>query len=173
MQDGIFAGSFNPIHNGHVECIRRALDLVDNLHVIVAVNPDKMPTQDVRDEVDSRVRLVSEVVEHEFTHAEKKRIHLGTSHKALLVKLAARLGVQVLIRGVRNAADFAYEQNMANINEMLDPYAQTVFLPTSKKYAEVSSSAIRHMIQYEGGESVVKNWVPASVLEHLMKKRGF
>jgi pantetheine-phosphate adenylyltransferase len=86
-----------------------------------------------------------------------------------LVRVAAELGAKYLLRGVRNATDFAYEQTIRNVNADLEPSVETIFVMTPKEIAEVSSSTVRGMVGFEGWQDVVKKFVPAPVFTRMCK----
>lgn len=160
---GIVSGSFDPITNGHAWLIREAAGLVDELHVVMAVNPDKkyMFTSD------TRIHLIKNVV-GDLGLSIPVTVHsLG---QVLMVDFATKLGANRIIRGLRNAEDLAYERNMANINRALAPDITTIYVSSPPSLSEISSSSVRSLLPIEGWERIVQPAVHLSVYEALRIK---
>lgn len=138
----VFAGSFDPVTRGHVDLVRRAAALFDRVVVAVAVNSGKQPLFSP----DERVALVRGALDGEGVAAEVERLD------GLLVAFAVRVGARALVRGVRGAADFEYEQGMARMNAHMAPGIETVFLAPAAEFAWVSSTLVREGARY--GQSV-------------------
>jgi pantetheine-phosphate adenylyltransferase len=135
----IFPGSFDPLTNGHLDVIRRAAGLFDAVVVAVLVNADKRPfftlaerTAMIREAIDG---FESVTVEH---------------FEGLLVDFAARRGASAVVRGVRGAADFDYEWQMAHMNRHLADGIETVLLVPSQKYMVISSHLVREIAAMGG-----------------------
>ena len=149
----IYAGSFDPPTNGHLDIIHRAARVFDRLIVAVASNVKKAPlfTQD------ERIALLREVV------ADNPRVEVDRID-GLLVDYARARGASAVIRGLRAVADFEYEFQMACMNHHLAPGVETVFLMTAQEYFYVSSSLVKEVASF-GGD--VAPFVPAPVLARL------
>lgn len=158
----LYAGSFDPATNGHLWVLEEGARLFDELVVVVGQNPTKRGAWSV----DDRVALLRDCVSH------LPNVEVRSFDGRYLVRVAADLGARYLLRGLRNAADFAYEQTIRNVNRDLEPSVETVFLITPRELAEVSSSTVRAMVGFEGWEEVVARLVPAKVLQRLREAQG-
>jgi pantetheine-phosphate adenylyltransferase len=169
MKTGVYAGSFDPITKGHLAVIAQALKVVDRLHVVVAVNSDKKGMFDMGD----RSRLVLTSISEEFHARESTRIIVDLLTNALVVDYAKLVDADILIRGIRNGADYAYERSIAAINKKLAPEIETIFLPTPVQFEEVSSSTVKGLMKFRGGEVAARDFVTPKVLEALRNKSIF
>ena len=156
MVKAVFAGSFDPPTNGHLDIIKRASGLFESVDVVVSVNPEKH-TMFSEEE---RVQFLKELIKP-FNNVS---VH---SYKGIIVNYAKEVGAKVLVRGVRSANDFGYEFELALMNQNLNPDIETVFLQSKEKYAIVKSSSIKQLAQF-GGD--ISRMVPPSVAETLSKK---
>lgn len=148
----LYAGSFDPVTNGHMDIIERTARLCDELIVAVMHNPDKRGAFPVKE----RVRLL----EKACAHLENVRV---IAHGGLLVDCAREQGVSCVVRGVRPLGDFESEYQMAQVNRMLGG-VETLMMPTSEKLASVSSSIVRQIASF-GGE--IDSLVPACIAEEI------
>ena len=151
----IFAGSFDPITNGHLDIIFRAARLFDELQIGVLVNPNKKGLFSIEE----RVNLI------ELCTKELDNVKV-ISFQGLLVNYCAENGISTLVRGVRSEEDVNYELQMAHMNKELNSDIETIFLPTNKKYSFVSSSLIKEVLNF-GAD--VTNFVPMEVLKEYEK----
>lgn len=154
----VYAGTFDPITNGHVDIIERALGVFERVRVSV-VNESKKRTLFSADE---RVEMVNQVVK-QFPPASRKRVSV-CGFKGLLVDHVLSLGGSVVIRGLRAVTDYEYEAQMAIINRHLQEKVETVFLMTSDHVSFISSSVVRE-ISRNGGD--VSGLVPRIVVRKL------
>ena len=155
MRTAIYPGSFDPLTNGHLSIIQRALQMFDRVIVAIAVNPKKVPL---------------------FTEEERKTFILEAcsdprvevdAFYGLLVEYAARRNVNVLLRGLRAVSDFEYEFQLANMNRKLATGIETVFMMTGEDYFYVSSNLVREVAMFGGN---VEGLVPPTVLKSLRAK---
>ena len=151
---GLFTGSFDPITKGHLDLIERASKLFDKLYVGIFYNPHKngfLP-------IEGRLETVEKAVEH------LKNVQVIASHDELVVDVARKLGVHVLVRGLRNAADLQYEASFDFYNHQLAGEIETVYLHSRPEHVYISSSAVRELLKFEQD---ISKYVPNVVLEEL------
>jgi pantetheine-phosphate adenylyltransferase len=135
----LYAGSFDPITNGHTDLIRRSLSFVDRLVVAVAMNIAKESLFTPEE----RTTLIREALEND------PRVEVR-QFQGLLVNFAHEAGVRVVIRGLRAASDFEYEYQMALMNRHLAPQMETVFMVPSLDTTYISSSLVREIARFHG-----------------------
>lgn len=161
MTKAIYAGSFDPITNGHLWLIDKAAAIFDTLIVALGDNPDKKYSFSI----DERLALLK------ATLSKYKNISIGHFEGEFLVNYASSIGAKFIVRGIRNAQDYEYEKTMRYINSDLCLEINTVFLMPPRDYAEVSSSLVKGLVGTNGWESIVAKYVPPTVLE-LLKSRS-
>lgn len=169
MKIGLLAGSFDPVTKGHVAVIEKSLKVVDIIHVIVSENPDKKCMFSVSE----RLALILTSLEEEVPGYDQKRVLVGSLSKALTVDYAKIVNATILIRGIRNGADYAYERSIAVINKKLAPKIETIFIPTPVEYEEVSSSTVKGLMKFPGGEVAAREFVTPSVINAIQNKSFF
>jgi len=130
----VYTGTFDPVHLGHLDVIRRGSRLYDKLIVGVGVNPDKKTVFDI----DERVRLIDALT------MEAKNVEVR-KFDGLAVKFVRTVGARIMIRGLRTLSDMEYEFTMSLMNLHLDPDIETVFLMAKEEYSHVSSSLLRQI----------------------------
>jgi len=155
-QIAIYAGSFDPPTNGHLDLVERAATLFP--FVIVAAG--RHPTRSPLFTTDERVALLREVC-RSFPNVEV------THFDGLLIDYAKQRGARVLVRGLRAQTDFEYELQIAHANADLAPELDTVFLPTRTRYGFVSASLVREIARHRGD---VSRYVPPPVRAALEQK---
>lgn len=152
----MYAGSFDPITNGHVDIIRRAANMFDEVVVAIGVNAKKPGLFSV----DERVELIS-------TACSKFKNVKITTFAGLTAEFAKRKKCRVLIRGLRDAQDFGFEMQMAHMNRHLEPTLETVFIPTLQELSEISSSLVKEVASLGGN---IEGLVPPAVIKALRLK---
>jgi pantetheine-phosphate adenylyltransferase len=157
----LFAGSFDPITNGHLDVVGKAVKLADKLVLAVGVHPGKTPLFSAED----RLAMLDEICTP-LGRAAGCEIACMT-FADLVVTAARRAGATVLVRGVRDATDFDYEMQMAGMNGAMAPDVQTVFLPAAPAMRPITATLVRQ-IAGMGGD--VSAFVPAPVAARLKKK---
>ncbi|HEV7731761.1 MAG TPA: pantetheine-phosphate adenylyltransferase [Candidatus Binatia bacterium] len=158
----VYPGSFDPITNGHVDIIRRSLQVFDRVIVGVAFNPNKDSAWFSPEERAGMIR--------ETFAAEGDRV-VADSFSGLLVDWAVHSGANVIIRGLRAVADFEYEFQMTMMNRHLQPRVETIFMMTGESHFYTSSRLVKEVASL-GGD--VTGLVPDQVLPRLVaqaKKR--
>ena len=162
MSDGtqgrvaLFPASFDPVTNGHLDIVRRALRCFDRLIVAVATNVEKSGTF----HPDERIDLLRTVL------AEEPRCEV-TSFQGLLVDYCREVGASAVIRGLRAMSDFEYEFEMALMNKHLNDHVETLFMMTSQEYLYVSSSRLKELVRFGGN---VSDFLPPVVEKRLREK---
>jgi pantetheine-phosphate adenylyltransferase len=157
---GLYPGTFDPAHNGHLDIISRAVKLVDKLVIGVAGNEAKGPMFSL----DERVAILREGTTECAKIAEIEV--LGYDDK-LTIQLARDVGAQVIIRSLRAVADFEFEYQMTAMNQQLDREIETVFLMADPRHQAIASSLVKVVAQ-NGGD--VSRFVPEAVKERLRAK---
>ncbi|MBI2026343.1 MAG: pantetheine-phosphate adenylyltransferase [Deltaproteobacteria bacterium] len=156
MKKAIFPGSFDPITHGHLDLIRRALAVFDNLIILIAQSPHKSNLFSVKE----RKSMILE------TCRDFPQITVDSTN-GLLMDYASEHKAQAIIRGLRATSDFEYEFQMASMNKKLNPHVETFFIMTGEKYFYISSRAIKEVMSL-GGD--VSSFVPTIVNSALKKK---
>ena len=157
----LFAGSFDPITNGHVDVVRSAVRLADRLVLAIGIHPGKTPLFSTGE----RLAMLEEICQPLGSKAGCEII--CTTFGDLVVSAAQREGATILIRGVRDAADFDYEMQMAGMNAAMAPEVQTVCIPASPPVRPITATLVRQ-IAGMGGD--VSAFVPTTVAARLKKK---
>jgi pantetheine-phosphate adenylyltransferase len=153
----VYPGSFDPVTNGHIDLIRRALEIVEKVVVGVAVNPME---KKALFSVEERVAMLKRAT-RQWSAVEVKPFD------SLVVSFARAEGVGIILRGLRMLSDFEYEFQMALTNRRLDPRIETVFMMPSAEYSYISSRLIKEVAAL-GGD--VREFVPAFVAKCLKEK---
>ena len=153
---GIYPGSFDPIHKGHIDIINRATKLVDKLYIAVADSPHKQPLFNLEERKD--------MIENEFS--SNKYIEV-IAFDNLLIDLANSLKAKILIRGLRVVSDFEYEFQMLGMNRQLDSNIETVFLMADAQRQSISSNFVKEIARL-GGD--VSNFTNSFVTQKLKDK---
>jgi len=153
----VYTGSFDPITNGHIDIIRRASRLFDEVIVTLATNVAKQPLFDAEE----RLEMIRGAV------GDRSNVRVDTNEGLLTVDYARERGAQIVIRGLRALTDFEFEFEMAMMNSHLYPDVETVFLMTSAKWFYVSSSRLREIVRFGGDVSA---FVPKEVEAQLRAK---
>ena len=155
MSKCVFAGTFDPITLGHVDIVNKALKDFDEVIIGVGINEDKTPLLSV----DKRVEMIKKVF------AQNKKVSV-CSYQNLTVDFAKSMGATVLVRGVRNKKDLAYEKVVEDFNQNVAPDIKTVIYQAEEKYKNLSSTFVKDA--YFKGEDI-SSYVPEVVIEYLYK----
>ena len=159
----LYAGSFDPVTNGHIDVVRQAVRLADRLVLAIGVHPGKAPLFSAEE----RLAMLAETC---GPIAKEAGCDLACeTFDDLVVWAAARAGAGLLIRGLRDGTDLDYEMQMAGMNASMAPEVQTVFLPASPLVRPITATLVRQ-IAGMGGD--VSSFVPASVAARLKSRRA-
>ena len=162
MLKSFYAGSFDPITNGHIDIIKRASKISDKLFIGILENPNKKYLFSIEE----RINLINKVL------VDLKNIEV-VSFNGLLVDIAKSLDITLLIRGIRNVTDFDCELQRSLINKNLDKNIETIFLPACSNHLSTSSTAVKEIAIFGGN---IDGMVPELVKQAIFKKyekRGF
>ncbi len=159
MAKVIYPGTFDPVTNGHIDIVSRAIALFDEVIVTVARNPGKTSLFTVEE----RVEMLKESLK------DYKRVVVD-SFDGLVVNHAKQVGAVGIIRGLRAISDFEYEFQMALMNRKLAGEITTILLMPHARYTYLNSTIVRNLAQFHGD---VSDFVPACVFEKLKAKIGY
>ncbi len=138
----LFPGSFDPFTAGHLNILRRALTMFDEVVVAVGINQDKRGFFDMP----KRLQIINQATSG----------IPGVSviqYDSLTIDLCRKLGIKHIVRGVRNMIDFETERSIADANRRLAPDIETIIIPTAQEFAHISSSAVRDILKHGGDYS--------------------
>jgi len=157
----LYAGSFDPVTNGHLDVVRQAAGLCDRLVLAIGIHPGKTPLFPFEE----RLAMLTETC---GPIARAAGLELAcTTFDDLVVTAAQREKATLLIRGLRDGTDFDYEMQMAGMNGAMAPAVQTVFLPASPAVRPITATLVRQIARM-GGD--VTAFVPAAVAARLKAK---
>ena len=156
MKKAVYPGSFDPITNGHIDILKRALEIFDEVTILIAENPDKKSRFSVKE----RIEMIKEATKN------LKGVKVDST-AGLTVSYAKKIGATHLIRGLRAVTDFEYEFSLAAANHYIDKSIDIVFFMANSESSFISSS----MIDGLNSENVdISNLVPDSVLKMYKKQ---
>lgn len=159
----LYAGSFDPVTNGHLDVVRQAARLCDRLVLAIGVHPGKTPVFTPQERMDMLAECCAPL-------AREGACEIGTTtFDDLVIRAAQREGATLLIRGLRDGTDFDYEMQMAGMNGQMAPEVQTVFLPASPSVRPITATLVRQIARMRGDVSA---FVPAAVAARLKAKFG-
>jgi pantetheine-phosphate adenylyltransferase len=157
----IYAGSFDPPTNGHLDVLKAALAIADTIFVAIGIQAAKTPLFSVEE----RSRLIEESMTAELGK-DAGRLKV-VSFQGLLIDAARKHGASIMIRGLRDGTDLDYEMQMAGMNETMAPELQTVFLPASPSVRTITATLVRQIASMGGN---IRPFVPAAVAKALDAK---
>ena len=139
----LFPGSFDPFTAGHLNILRRARTMFDEIVVAVGVNQDKRGFFSTQQRVD--------IIRQITRGMDGVRV---IDYDGLTIDICRELGIRHIVRGVRNMLDFETERSIADANRLLAPEIETIIIPTAQEFAHISSSAVRDIIRHRGDTSL-------------------
>ncbi len=145
----LFPGTFDPITKGHVDVIERSVSLFDKLIIGIGINSSKEPMFSI----EQRCNWMKDIFSND------PRVEVA-SYKGLTVDYCKEIGAQYILRGIRYVSDFEYEKAIADMNRMLVPDIETIFLTCSPEYSTISSTLVRDVIRNGGN---VAQFLPKEV----------
>ena len=158
---GLYPGTFDPITNGHLDIIGRAVKLVDKLVVGIAINRGKGPLFSLEERVD--------MVMSETAQWRRDAEIVALPFDTLLMHFAEEVGAQIIVRGLRAVADFEYEFQMTAMNQQLNRQIETVFLMADPRHQAIASRLVKEIAQL-GGD--IGPFVPPGVAARVLAKVG-
>jgi pantetheine-phosphate adenylyltransferase len=158
----VYPGTFDPITNGHLDIVFRALEFVDRLVIAILVNPEKNALFSVKERMD----LIRKVL------PSNHRVEID-QFNGLLVDYARKKEARLILRGLRAVSDFDYEFQMALMNRRLEPQIETVFLVPAEQYSYVSSRLVKEIASLGGSvRGLVPPLVEKKMIERFRQLRG-
>lgn len=157
----LYAGSFDPLTNGHLDVLKASLAVADVVYAAIGIHPGKKPLFSFEE----RVKLIEVATKEEFGN-DGARIKV-VAFDGLVIDAARAQGASIMIRGLRDGTDLDYEMQMAGMNETMAPEVKTVFLPASPMVRPITATLVRQ-IAGMGGD--VSNFVPKIVASRLKAK---
>ncbi|MGA2951737.1 MAG: pantetheine-phosphate adenylyltransferase [Caulobacteraceae bacterium] len=157
----LYPGTFDPVTNGHLDIISRAVKLVDKLVIGVAINAAKGPLFSLEERV--------KIIRDETVECAKIAEIEVRQFENLTIQFARTVGAQMIVRGLRAVADFEYEFQMTAMNQQLDRDIETVFLMADPRHQAIASRLVKDIVSM-GGD--VRRFVPARVAAQLEEKFG-
>jgi pantetheine-phosphate adenylyltransferase len=156
MKKAVYPGTFDPLTIGHLDIIKRASRLVDELHVVVADNYKKLPTFTTEERIDMIKRVIGEIPNVVIT-----------STTDLIVRYAAQHDIDIMIRGLRNIPDYENEYALYQFNRNLNRNIETIILFPSSRNHFVSSSAIKELVVHHAD---ISPYVPKEIIKDIQDK---
>lgn len=150
IQKALFPGSFDPFTEGHLNILKRALTMFDEVVVAVGINQDKRGFFSM----DQRIDIIRQAT----CNLENVDV---IKYDNLTMEICTELGIRHIVRGVRNMLDFENERAIADMNRRLAPDIETIIIPTAQEFAHISSSAVRDILKHHGDTSL---FMPAGVV---------
>lgn len=157
----IYAGSFDPLTNGHLDVLKASLAIADTVFAAIGIQPAKKPLFSFEERVD----LIERSTATEFGK-DAKRIKV-VAFEGLVIDAAKKNGASIMIRGLRDGTDLDYEMQMAGMNETMAPDLQTIFLPASPSVRTITATLVRQIASM-GGD--IRPFVPKVVATALTAK---
>tara|TARA_B100001142_G_scaffold319875_1_gene363974 strand:- start:10390 stop:10896 length:507 start_codon:yes stop_codon:yes gene_type:complete len=149
----IFPGSFDPITNGHVDIVHRALKIFDNIIIAIGANKKKEYMFSIQD----RIKMINTVFK------DNSRVIIK-SYDGLTVQFCEKNNTRIIIRGIRNHLDLEYEKNIALANNTMNENIETIYFDSSKEYQFLSSSIVKDVIRHKGS---LEKFLPNNIINYI------
>jgi pantetheine-phosphate adenylyltransferase len=159
---GIYAGSYDPPTNGHMWMIDQGAKVFNKFFVAIGENSQK----GYAFTPEERVEMLRELC------APYRNVEVVQFENKFLVKYAESIGVDYILRGIRNEKDYTYERGMRYVNSNMNSKIQTLFMMSPRNLVEVSSSLVKGLVGSDGWESVIREYVPEPVYHKMLSKFG-
>ena len=156
MKVAIYPGSLDPVTNGHLDIIKRAAAIFDEVVVAIFVNSAKKSTFTVEERISMLKTVTKDIPNVKVISSDK-----------LLVNYMQENNIKIIVKGLRMISDFEFEFQMALTNREQSPDIETLFMMTASEYSHVSSSIVRELAAYGGN---LEKMVPAGVIDTVLKK---
>ena len=157
----LYAGSFDPLTNGHLDVLKASLAVADLIYAAIGIHPGKSPLFTLEE----RIGLIETTCRSELgANAERVKV---VAFDGLVIDAARSNGASIMIRGLRDGTDLDYEMQMAGMNETMAPELQTVFLPASPSVRTITATLVRQIARMGGN---IRPFVPGAVAVALEAK---
>lgn len=156
----VYAGSFDPLTEGHMYMIREGAKLFDELIVAVGINPEKKYTFNL----ETRISLI------EKSTKDLKNIKICHFENQFLIKYAEQMNCKYILRGIRSESDYEFERRMRNVNGDLNNQISTIFLMPPREISEISSSFVKGLVGPEGWEKIISKFLPIPVYNKILEQ---
>lgn len=163
MKTAIYAGSFDPVTNGHLWVITQGAKLFDKLVVVLAYNPNKTGHFTVQ----QRQAFIQSVTKH------LSNVEVVLLSDDYVAQAAKKMKATYLLRGIRNATDYEYEKTIERVNTKINPDLQTVYLTPPAELSEISSSMVKSLVGFPGWQSLVGTMVSPTVVSGFLYQQHY
>lgn len=153
MKRAVFPGSFDPITIGHVDIVKRALPLFDEVIIAVGINSQKATL--------FPLEMRKAWIEKVFKNENKVR---ADSYEGLTIEYCKRVEANYIIRGIRSALDFEYEKTIAHLNHAMEENVETILILSAPELSSISSTIVREIIR---GKGMASKFIPAEIAEDM------
>ena len=160
MRRAIYAGSFDPITNGHLWMIQNGSKLFDELVVAVGINPNKRTTFSLQERLEMLRKCTKEY----------SNVKIASFEGDFLVEYAKSINADYILRGIRSNGDYEFERGVMHINSDIRPEILTVFLMPPRELTEISSSLVKGLVGNTGWKELVKKYLPEKTVQTFIDR---
>lgn len=154
-----YPGTFNPFTNGHLYVVNRALEIADEVHIIIAQNPTKTNVNHNANKI---------AIVNQFSNNSKVKVHLLNDSGQFVAEYAKSIGCTAMIRGIRNSVDFEAEAELSHINEIVVSNIPTFHIIPPASMIGVSSTVVRNITGKKNWHKIIKNMLPDEIYKHYV-----
>ncbi len=158
MRKVIYPGSFDPFHNGHLDIVKRVSRQVDELIIVIAINPLKKGLISF----EKRKKLIEQIIKRE----KLLNVRVITS-EMLTIEQCAVLGVETIVRSVRSNVDYEFEKNIAQVNRKLANNIETILYIANEEFGYISSSMVRELLSFN---REISEFVPSEIVDYFKEE---